>query len=124
MGARGEGFLACLCCAEHGTPPFRLPQHLPTIPGCVSCSTRLFTSCWLIYDSLDPYYDLSRLPTIHFLDATSQEESAVPLRLRTIFAFPGNKPTLHGMRMASTGASDLSQIRVLLKASGAWNSMT
>ncbi|KAI6144205.1 hypothetical protein BKA82DRAFT_514468 [Pisolithus tinctorius] len=108
MGARGEGFLACLCCAEHGTPPFRLPQHLPTIPGCVSY----------------PYYDLSRLPTIHFLDATSQEESAVPLRLRTIFAFPGNKPTLHGMRMASTGASDLSQIRVLLKASGAWNSMT
>ncbi|KAI6144918.1 hypothetical protein BKA82DRAFT_148738, partial [Pisolithus tinctorius] len=66
---------------------------------------------------------LSRLPTVHFLDAASQEESAVPLRLRTMFSFLGSKPTLHGMRMVGAGASDLSQIRVLLKASGAWNFM-
>ncbi|KAI6165091.1 ribosomal protein S5 domain 2-like protein [Pisolithus thermaeus] len=58
---------------------------------------------------------LNMLPTIHFLDATSQEETAVPLRLHAMFAFPGGKPTLHGMKMAGAGTSDMTQIGVLLK---------
>lgn len=58
---------------------------------------------------------LNMLPTIHFLDATSQEETAVPLRLHVMFAFPGGKPTLHGMKMAGAGTSDMTQIGVLLK---------
>ncbi|KAI6024251.1 ribosomal protein S5 domain 2-like protein [Pisolithus marmoratus] len=58
---------------------------------------------------------LNMLPTMHFLDATSQEETAVPLRLHAMFAFPGGKPTLHGMRMTGTGTSDITQIKVLLK---------
>ncbi|KAI6144920.1 ribosomal protein S5 domain 2-like protein [Pisolithus tinctorius] len=68
-----------------------------------------------VRDSWPVCVTLNMLPTMHFLDATSQEESAIPLRLHAMFAFPGGKPTLHGMRMAGAGTSDLSQIRVLLK---------
>jgi len=52
---------------------------------------------------------------MHFLDATPQEETAVPLRMHVMYAFPGGKPVLHSLRMAGVGTSDITQVKTLMK---------
>lgn len=58
---------------------------------------------------------LNMLPDMHFLDATPQEETAVPLRMHVMYAFPGGKPVLHSLRMAGVGTSDMTQVKTLMK---------
>lgn len=52
---------------------------------------------------------------MHFLDATPQEETAVPLRMHVMYAFPGGKPVLHSLRMAGVGTSGMTQVKALMK---------
>jgi exosome complex component RRP42 len=53
---------------------------------------------------------------VHFLDATTQEEAATPLRLILIFSCPAGSPAaLHGMHLLGTGDTDLAQIESLVK---------
>jgi hypothetical protein len=53
---------------------------------------------------------------VHFLDATTQEEAATPLRLILIFSYPAGSPAaLHGMHLLGTGDTDLAQIESLVK---------
>jgi exosome complex component RRP42 len=53
---------------------------------------------------------------VHFLDATTQEEAATPLRLILIYSFPARSPpALHGMHLLGTGDTDLAQIGSLVK---------
>jgi exosome complex component RRP42 len=55
---------------------------------------------------------------VHFLDATTQEEAAIPLRLILIFSYPTGSPAaLHGMHLLGTGDTDLAQIESLVKVS-------
>lgn len=59
---------------------------------------------------------LNLFPGVHFLDATTQEEAATPLRLILIFSCPaGSPPALHGMHLLGTGDTDLAQIESLVK---------
>ncbi|KAI9507607.1 ribosomal protein S5 domain 2-like protein [Russula earlei] len=59
---------------------------------------------------------LNLFPGVHFLDATTQEEAATPLRLVLIFSFPTRSPAaLHGMHLLGTGDTDLAQIESLVK---------
>ncbi|KAG1736916.1 ribosomal protein S5 domain 2-type protein [Suillus paluster] len=59
---------------------------------------------------------LNLLPTLHFLDATLQEEASVPLKLLVLYSFPSDAtPLLRGMRLLGTGTSDLTQVKSLLK---------
>jgi exosome complex component RRP42 len=58
----------------------------------------------------------NKFPGVHFLDATTQEEAATPLRLILIFSCPAGSPAaLHGMHLLGTGDTDLSQIESLVK---------
>ena len=60
----------------------------------------------------------TKFPGVHFLDATTQEEAAAPLRLILIFSFPSGSPAaLHGMHLLGTGETDLAQIESLVKVS-------
>jgi exosome complex component RRP42 len=73
----------------------------------VCCSELKFT--WLTSE---------QLPTLHFLDATLQEEASVPLKLLVFYSFPLDAtPMLRGMRLLGTGVSDLVQVKSLLKVS-------
>jgi len=55
--------------------------------------------------------------TRHFLDATLQEDSAVPLRLLLIFSFPLSKSvTLQGMKLFGSGELSPSETKSLLEA--------
>ncbi|KAF9236783.1 ribosomal protein S5 domain 2-type protein [Melanogaster broomeanus] len=58
---------------------------------------------------------LNVLPSMHFLDATLQEEASVPLRIHVMYAFPNGKPILQTARLVGTGTSDMNQIRGLIK---------
>ncbi|KAG5652870.1 hypothetical protein H0H81_003300 [Sphagnurus paluster] len=56
-------------------------------------------------------------PPIHFLDATSQEEAASPLRLLLAFAFPQETPpVMQAMRMLGPGEVVLTELKELIKA--------
>jgi exosome complex component RRP42 len=58
----------------------------------------------------------NKLPGVHFLDATNQEEAATPLRLILAFSFRSGSPAaLHGMHLLGTGDTDLAQIESLAK---------
>jgi exosome complex component RRP42 len=61
----------------------------------------------------------NKLPGVHFLDATAQEDAATPLRLILIFSCaPGSPAALHGMHLLGTaGDTDLAQIESLVKVS-------
>lgn len=60
----------------------------------------------------------TQFPGVHFLDATTQEEAAIPLRLILIFSYPTGSPAaLHGMHLLGTGDTDLAQIESLVKVS-------
>jgi hypothetical protein len=60
---------------------------------------------------------------VHFLDATTQEEAASPLRLILIYSFPTGSPAaLHGMHLLGTGDIDLAQIESLVKVGLPFNS--
>lgn len=61
---------------------------------------------------------LNLTPPVHFLDATLQEEAAVPLRFLLVFSFssPSNTPTLQGIRTLGGGEVSLSQIKDLTEA--------
>jgi exosome complex component RRP42 len=60
----------------------------------------------------------NKFPGVHFLDATTQEESATPLRLILIFSCSAGSPAaLHGMHLLGTGDTDLAQIESLVKVS-------
>jgi exosome complex component RRP42 len=53
---------------------------------------------------------------VHFLDATTQEEGAAPMRLILIYSFTTGSPiALHGMRLLGSGEMDLGQIELLVK---------
>jgi len=56
---------------------------------------------------------------VHFLDATTQEEAATPLRLILVFSCTAGSPAaLHGMHLLGTaGDTDLAQIESLVKVS-------
>jgi exosome complex component RRP42 len=59
---------------------------------------------------------MNKFPGVHFLDATTQEEAALPMRLILIFSFPTGSPAaLHGMHLLGTGETDLAQIESLVK---------
>jgi exosome complex component RRP42 len=59
-----------------------------------------------------------QFPGVHFLDATTQEEAATPLRLILIFSYPAGSPAaLHGMHLLGTGDTGLAQIESLVKVS-------
>ncbi|KAF7775740.1 hypothetical protein Agabi119p4_4133 [Agaricus bisporus var. burnettii] len=62
---------------------------------------------------------LNLVPPIHFLDATPQEEAAVPRRLLLMFSFPPSssslEPTLQAMRTLGTGELSLAQIKDLIQ---------
>ncbi|KAF9220578.1 ribosomal protein S5 domain 2-like protein [Gyrodon lividus] len=58
---------------------------------------------------------LNVLPSLHFLDATLQEEASVPLRMHVMYAFPGGKPVLQAFRLVGTGTSDMNQVKGLIK---------
>lgn len=63
-----------------------------------------------------PARDIHKFPGVHFLDATTQEEAALPMRLILIFSFPAGSPAaLHGMHLLGTGETDLAQIESLVK---------
>ena len=61
----------------------------------------------------------TKFPGVHFLDATTQEEAATPLRLILIFSCPvGSPAALHGMHLLGTaGDTNLAQIESLVKVS-------
>jgi len=62
---------------------------------------------------------MNKFPGVHFLDATTQEEAALPTRLILIFSFPAGSPAaLHGMHLLGTGETDLAQIESLVKVRG------
>ncbi|KAF8474461.1 ribosomal protein S5 domain 2-like protein [Russula ochroleuca] len=62
---------------------------------------------------------LNLFPGVHFLDATTQEEAATPLRLILIFSYPAGSPAaLHGMHLLGTGDTGLAQIESLVKDGG------
>lgn len=63
--------------------------------------------------------DANKFPGVHFLDATTQEEAATPLRLILIFSCTAGSPVaLHGMHLLGTaGDTDLTQIESLVKVS-------
>lgn len=52
---------------------------------------------------------------MHFLDATFQEETAVPLRMHVVYAFPGGTPVLHAVRIVGSETLDMAQTKSLLK---------
>ncbi|KAF8267534.1 hypothetical protein EI94DRAFT_1801540 [Lactarius quietus] len=59
---------------------------------------------------------LNLFPGVHFLDATTQEEAAAPVRLLLIYSFPAKSPAaLHGMHLLGAGDVDLTQIESLVK---------
>ncbi|ETW76516.1 hypothetical protein HETIRDRAFT_455057 [Heterobasidion irregulare TC 32-1] len=59
---------------------------------------------------------LNLLPPVHLLDATLQEEAAVPQKLLLVYSFmPNSTPTLQGMRLLGPGEVTLAQIKFLLK---------
>ncbi|KAF8840269.1 ribosomal protein S5 domain 2-like protein [Paxillus ammoniavirescens] len=58
---------------------------------------------------------LNVLPSMHFLDATLQEEASVSLRTHVMYAFSEGKPILQTFRLAGTGTSDMNQIRGLIE---------
>ena len=60
----------------------------------------------------------TKFPGVHFLDATTQEEAAAPLRLILVFSHPTGSPAaLHGMHLLGTGETNLAQIESLVKVS-------
>ncbi|KAN0131625.1 Ribosomal protein S5 domain 2-type fold [Lactarius tabidus] len=59
---------------------------------------------------------LNLFPGVHFLDATTQEEAAAPVRLLLIYSFSAKSPVmLHGMHLLGAGDVDLARIETLLK---------
>ncbi|KXN92327.1 Exosome complex component RRP42 [Leucoagaricus sp. SymC.cos] len=62
---------------------------------------------------------LNLAPPAHFLDATPQEEAAVPLRFLLVFSFvsssSSNVPTLRGMRILGAGEVSLAQLKDLIE---------
>ncbi|KAF9448035.1 ribosomal protein S5 domain 2-like protein [Macrolepiota fuliginosa MF-IS2] len=61
---------------------------------------------------------LNLAPPVHFLDATPQEESAIPLRLLLIFSFTSTskgEATLQAMRSLGAGELSLVQIKDLIQ---------
>lgn len=60
----------------------------------------------------------NKFPGVHFLDATTQEEAATPLRLIVMFSCSAESPAaLHGMHLLGTGDTDLAQIESLVQVS-------
>lgn len=66
--------------------------------------------------SVVDFFPLAQLPPVHLLDATLQEEAAVPQKLLLVYSFmPNSTPTLQGMRLLGPGEVTLAQIKFLLK---------
>ena len=58
---------------------------------------------------------------MHFLDATTQEEAAAPVRLLLIYSFSAKSPAaLHGMYLLGAGDVNLVQIESLVKVRNAF----
>ncbi|KAH9171319.1 ribosomal protein S5 domain 2-type protein [Lactarius sanguifluus] len=60
---------------------------------------------------------LNLFPGLHFLDATTQEEAAAPIRLLLVYSFSAKSPAaaLHGMHLLGVGNVDLAQVELLVK---------
>src|SRR5687767_8355021 len=60
-----------------------------------------------------------KVQNVHFLDASSQEEAAVPLRVLVIFLFEGpDSPYIQATRMLGNGELQLDQIKELIQVRG------
>ncbi|KAH7907320.1 ribosomal protein S5 domain 2-type protein [Hygrophoropsis aurantiaca] len=72
---------------------------------------------------------MNLLPSLHFLDASLQEEASVPLRLHVLFSFPtAGTPCLQTSRLIGSGFTDLTQLQSLLRdgekyARNVWNAL-
>ena len=78
----------------------------------------LFFSSFVLGILFTDVHTPNKYPGVHFLDATTQEEAATPLRLVLIFSCPSGSPAaLHGMHLLGTGDTNLSQIESLVKVS-------
>ncbi|KAH8113082.1 ribosomal protein S5 domain 2-like protein [Phellopilus nigrolimitatus] len=58
---------------------------------------------------------LNLVPPVHYLDASSIEESATTLRLLLLFTFHGSSAKLQGMRLIGSGETDASVLNPLLR---------
>ncbi|KAF8901050.1 ribosomal protein S5 domain 2-type protein [Gymnopilus junonius] len=58
---------------------------------------------------------LNLVPPAHFLDATLEEEAAIPLRLLLMFSFDSDEPHIQGMRTMGNGELTVPQLGELLK---------
>jgi len=59
---------------------------------------------------------LFQVSSVHFLDATSQEEAAMPLRVLLMFSFDSSQSAnVHGMRTIGSGELTSTQLADLLK---------
>ncbi|KAI0052172.1 ribosomal protein S5 domain 2-like protein [Auriscalpium vulgare] len=59
---------------------------------------------------------LNLLSSLHFLDATSQEEAATPLRLLLVYSVASKStPALQGMQLLGSGEVDVAQIKKLIQ---------
>jgi hypothetical protein len=57
-----------------------------------------------------------QLPPLHYLDATSAEEAATPLRLLVMYSFPAHAtPRLQGMRLLGAGEIGLPLVKSLIQ---------
>ena len=69
----------------------------------------------LIYASRIGTHKILQLPPIHYLDATSMDESSISSRLMLLFSCGGTGPHLQGMRLLGEGELDSQTIKPLLR---------
>jgi exosome complex component RRP42 len=62
---------------------------------------------------------ITKLPSVHVVDATPGEERAIPLKLLLFFAFPGDGPMLQGTRMIGSGQLSSPYLKRLIKVRNA-----
>lgn len=68
------------------------------------------------------FYPLSKMKLqvspVHYLDATSLEEDATPLRLLLLFSYYKNATKLQGMRLLGPGEANVAAFAPLLRVRG------
>lgn len=59
---------------------------------------------------------MPQISSMHFLDATPQEDAAVPMRLLLIISYTkSGSSTLHGTRLVGSGELGFTQLKSLVK---------
>lgn len=59
---------------------------------------------------------------VHYLDATSLEEAATPLRLLLLFSYQKNTSKLQGMRLLGPGEANVAAFTPLVRVRGTLSS--